>query len=209
MAQLTRDEILDAAVELLDRGPTALTMRSLADRLGVTGAALYYWFPAKAHLMDAIAEHVAARIIATESRAAPWKDRLRAMALSISDAAQVHPVTFNWVFMNYASQPPLAQIDEAMLDVLLGAGFTPQEALLAKGAVMRLVVGDLGLARMPAHIDPADVDPDAYPRVQEVAADSAALGLRDYLEYGLDRVIDGIDASRRRRSRTRAAHPAR
>src|ERR1700755_469006 len=105
MATLRRGEILDAAVELLDRGPAALTMRALADRLGVTAAALYYWFPAKLHLLDAIAEHVAARIVSAEQRGASWEDRLRALATGIVESAQHHPATFNWVFLNYAMQP--------------------------------------------------------------------------------------------------------
>ena len=58
MAQLSREEILDVAVDLLDHGAQALTMRSLADRLGVSTAAFYYWFPSKAQLLEAIAEHV-------------------------------------------------------------------------------------------------------------------------------------------------------
>lgn len=106
MAQLTRAEIIDAAVELLDQGVEALTMRSLADRLGVTAAALYYWFPAKAQLLDAIAEHVAAQIVATKERGASWEDRLRSLAMAVLDAAEHHPATFNWVFRNYAMQPP-------------------------------------------------------------------------------------------------------
>jgi len=204
VAQLTRKEILGAAVELLDQGPEALTMRSLADRLGVTGAALYYWFPAKAVLLDAIAEHVAALIVATEHRGGPWEERIRSLALGVRDAAEQHPRTFNWVFTNYAMQPPLARIDEAMLDVLLSAGFDPRDAVLAKGAILRLVVGDLGLAPMPSDIDPTTVDAESYPRAHQVAAESAQLARRDFLEYGLDRVIAGLAPLRRRRQRAPA-----
>ncbi|MGO8862934.1 MAG: TetR/AcrR family transcriptional regulator [Acidimicrobiales bacterium] len=204
MALLTRDEILGAAVEVLDQGPEALTMRSLADRLGVTGAALYYWFPAKAVLLDAIAEYVAALIVATEHRGEPWEERIRSLALGIKEAAEQHPRTFNWVFTNYAMQPPLARIDEAMLDVLLSAGFDPRDAVLAKGAILRLVVGDLGLAPMPTHIDPILVDEEAYPRAHEVAAESAHVAQREFLEYGLDRFIAGLNPLRRPRQRAGA-----
>jgi AcrR family transcriptional regulator len=202
LAQLSREDILDVAVDLLDRGPQALTMRSLADRLGVTSAATYYWFPSKAELLDAVAEHVIARIVATDPRSASWQERLHALALAIVEAGQDHPVTFNWVFTNYGGQPPLATIDEAMLNVLIEAGFPPREALLGRSAVLRFVVGHLGLARIGSLTDTALVSPDNYPRVHEVAAESSALENTDFLEYGLDRLIEGIDQSERRRKRT-------
>src|SRR6266508_4254417 len=42
---LTPDKILDAALELVDAtGPDGLTMRRLADRLGVTATAIYHYF---------------------------------------------------------------------------------------------------------------------------------------------------------------------
>ncbi|MQY24327.1 TetR/AcrR family transcriptional regulator [Nocardia macrotermitis] len=202
MTQLTATEILDAAVELLDRGPAALTMRALADRLEVTSAALYYWFPSKAHLMDAIAAHVAARIVAGESETGSWKVRLKALAVAIREAAVDHPQTFNWVFTNYASQPPLAKIDEAMVAVLLNAGFTARQALLAKGSVLRFVVGDLGLTqKTEGDTDTSDLDPVQYPHLSSLCADDAAIPPKDYLDFGLDRIIDGIAAERRRRMR--------
>jgi AcrR family transcriptional regulator len=197
MPSLNRFEILDAAVELLDRGPDALTMRALADRLGVSATALYYWFPAKAVLLDAIAEHVSARIVAIDQGQAPWRERLRSLSISIVDAAQHHPVTFAWVLMNYTTQPPQTQIDEAMLDVLLKAGCDAREAVLAKNTIWRFLLGHLGLIRLARHIDPAPVDALSYPRVHEVATESAQLTAQDYFDYGLDRVIAGITPKRR------------
>jgi AcrR family transcriptional regulator len=176
-------------------------MRSLADRLGVTPAALYYWFPSKAYLLAAIAEHVAAQIVATEERGGRWEDRLRSLARGIVDAAQHHPATFSWVIQNYATQPPLTRLHEAMLDVLLDAGFDAREAVLARSTVLRFVVGHLGLSAVPGHIDPTTVDVDSYPRIHEVAAQSARLTPSDILEYGLDHVIAGLVPPRSGRHR--------
>lgn len=197
MAQLTRTEILDAAVELVDEGPNALTIRALGDRLGVTGAALYYWFPAKQDLLDAVAGHLAERIIAVPLTEADWEERLRGIADGVIHAAQVHPGAFGWVFMTYAKRPPLVRIDEELLDVLVGAGFEHRDAMLAKGAFWRLVVGHLGLAALPAHIDPSTVERDDYPHIHAVADVSAALVPADYFARGLDLLIDGIRAAKR------------
>lgn len=192
MAQLTRDDILDAAVALIDDGPTALTMRALADRLGVTGAALYYWFPAKGELLDAVAAHLAERIIAEPDPDAAWQDRVRAIAAGVVRSADAHPGAFTWVFTTYAKRPPLSRIDEALLEVLLGAGFDLRGALVAKGAFWRFLVGHLGLATVPSHIDPTTVDVETHPRIHEVAAVSASLDGDDYFAGGLDLLIAGL-----------------
>jgi AcrR family transcriptional regulator len=201
MAPLTRDEILDAAVELVDQGPASLTMRSLGERLGVTGAALYYWFPAKDDLLDAVAGHLAARIVAESDDGAGWPERLRAVADRITRTAAEHPRAFSWVFTNYAKRPPLAQIDEAILEVLMSGGFDGREAMLAKGLFWRFIVGHLGLAAVPSHIDPRTVDAELHPRIHEVGPSSARLTPADFYDYGLDRLLDSLTASPRRRKR--------
>jgi AcrR family transcriptional regulator len=56
---LTRAKIIDAGLELLDRdGGDAVTMRALADTLGVTPMALYNHVSSKDDLLRAIAAHV-------------------------------------------------------------------------------------------------------------------------------------------------------
>ena len=201
MAQLTRDEILDAAVELVDQGPSALTMRSLGDRLGVTGAALYYWFSAKDDLLEAVAGHLATRIVAESDPRASWQDQLRAIANGVIRAAAEHPRAFSWVFTTYAKRPPLAKIDEAILEVLMTGGFDGRDALLGKGLFWRFIVGHLSLAAMPAHIDPRTVDAEYHPRLHEIAETSAQLNPTDYFEYGLDQLLTSLASSRRRQQR--------
>lgn len=56
---LTRDIILSAALELVDdAGLSALSLRSLGKRLGVSQAAFYRHFPDKAALLEGICEQL-------------------------------------------------------------------------------------------------------------------------------------------------------
>jgi TetR/AcrR family transcriptional regulator, tetracycline repressor protein len=56
---LTRDKVVDAALALVDTiGADALTMRGVADAVGVTPMALYNHFSSKRDLLAAIAESV-------------------------------------------------------------------------------------------------------------------------------------------------------
>jgi AcrR family transcriptional regulator len=55
--QDTRQRILDAATELfVDRGYEATSLREIAERVGVTKAALYYHFTSKEELLRALLE---------------------------------------------------------------------------------------------------------------------------------------------------------
>ena len=56
---LSRDIILSTALDLVDEeGLSALSLRSLGKRLGVSQAAFYRHFPDKAALLEGIAEQV-------------------------------------------------------------------------------------------------------------------------------------------------------
>jgi AcrR family transcriptional regulator len=57
MVKDTRQRILDAAAELfVERGYEATSLREIAERVGVTKAALYYHFPGKEDLLRALLE---------------------------------------------------------------------------------------------------------------------------------------------------------
>jgi TetR/AcrR family tetracycline transcriptional repressor len=74
---LTRNKVVDAALALVDKtGADALTMRGLADAVGVTPMALYNHFSSKRDLLSAIAESV---IGAAEfdGRHVEWRDQVQ------------------------------------------------------------------------------------------------------------------------------------
>jgi TetR/AcrR family tetracycline transcriptional repressor len=74
---LTREKVVDVALTLIDNtGADALTMRGLADAIGVTPMALYNHFSSKRDLLSAIAENVigAAQF---DGRHAEWRDQVR------------------------------------------------------------------------------------------------------------------------------------
>ena len=55
VAATTRDRILDVALDLfIDQGYDGTSLRQIADRLGITKAALYYTFEAKADILMAL-----------------------------------------------------------------------------------------------------------------------------------------------------------
>jgi TetR/AcrR family tetracycline transcriptional repressor len=81
--RLNRDEVLQAALKLLDKvGLEALTMRRLASALGVQAGAIYWHFANKQALKDAMADAMFADI-GHKLPEGDWEARLTALSRSM------------------------------------------------------------------------------------------------------------------------------
>src|ERR671921_989297 len=83
---LTEDEILDAALGLLDEGgPDAASVRGIAARVGVAPNAVYTYFPDKAAVVRALVERLLGEVDhgAFADRTQPWRHRVESLALEL------------------------------------------------------------------------------------------------------------------------------
>src|SRR5262245_52091627 len=99
----TRAKILVAAMRLLERGgQEAVTMRRVAQAVGVTAMAIYHHFPHRDALLRALADVESDRIAALfdswPARGAPVR-RLRKMAASYMDYSFARPRLFAFLFL--------------------------------------------------------------------------------------------------------------
>jgi AcrR family transcriptional regulator len=101
-APTTAAKILDAAYALLDReGPAALSMRRVAEAVGITPMAIYRHYPNREALLEAVAERIFSVVAADWSRRSREPDlRARLMALLEPhlDFALRHPHLFDLAF---------------------------------------------------------------------------------------------------------------
>src|SRR3990170_8905660 len=89
---LSRGAILDGTVAVLDeRGPAGLTMRSLAERLGVRPMALYTYFASKDELLDAARDHILRDLDSRPVGGGDWADTVRSVGLDLYRLLVVHP----------------------------------------------------------------------------------------------------------------------
>jgi AcrR family transcriptional regulator len=91
--RLSREGIVAAAVALADRdGLSGLTMRRLAEHLGVDAMSIYYHLRDKDTLLAAMADAVVAEIVAgTEDPSSPWTERLRGLIMQARRTLLRHP----------------------------------------------------------------------------------------------------------------------
>jgi AcrR family transcriptional regulator len=215
-APLTRQEIVQAAVRIADAdGLPLVTMRRVADSLGVSTMALYRHVPGKADLTLQMADSVFAGVALAEIPVANWRQRLDAVAHLFwtvfgrhAWAAEVFSISRPQLMPNVV---PLA---EWSLSTLRAMGFGTHDMLCAhinlfghvRGmALVRLAEiqaeQDTGMsaddwmghhgrdARRRAHVA-------GYPGLAHIMGAQFDFNLDTVFEYGLQRLLDGIDARR-------------
>ena len=102
-----RQEIVAAAVRIADaEGVEAVSMRRLADELGVATMTPYTHVESKDELIDLMRDAVAAEMILPEPIPEDWREALRAIAHRTKAAFETHP----WS-LDMASRRPRARIN--------------------------------------------------------------------------------------------------
>src|SRR5215210_4547124 len=88
---LSRDRLLEAGVDLADRsGIGSLTMRKLAQELGVEAMTLYYYVANKDEILNGMLDLVV-REIEPPSSGVHWKKAIRTTAMSAHQVLLRHP----------------------------------------------------------------------------------------------------------------------
>src|SRR5439155_27085844 len=97
--KLTRDRIVDASMAVFaEAGYQGLSMRQVADRIGVHAGSLYYHVRDKSALLHLMADRVAQQAYEAGTQAlaglpadATWQDQVQAQATALRHVILEHP----------------------------------------------------------------------------------------------------------------------
>jgi TetR/AcrR family transcriptional regulator, tetracycline repressor protein len=90
--RLSKRTVTESALKLADAdGLDALTIRKLAQHLGVTPMALYWHFRSKEDLLEGVAEQVWGEIDVNVDPQAPWWAQLQRLLESLISVLRAHP----------------------------------------------------------------------------------------------------------------------
>jgi AcrR family transcriptional regulator len=213
--QLTRDKVLDAAVELADReGIEAVTMRRLADQLGAGAMSLYHHLPNKDALLDCMVDRVFSEI-ELPTTVVDWKEAMRHRASSTRAALRRHPWALGRMEATKSPGPADLRLHDAVLGVLRHAGFSVPMAVQAYSVQDAYIYG-FALQEKTVPFGREELREVARERVQEIEsrmADVARLypnlaevvggyvakegfGESDAFEFGLDVILNGLEVLR-------------
>ena len=200
-SRLNREQVADAALELADReGLDALTMRALADRLGVGAMTLYGYVRNKDELLDAIVDRA---VTETEPPAleGEWDQQLREVVVRARQGLLRHPSLVELRIRRPVLRPDALRFSEMSLRILRRAGFEVREATWAFRLLFTYTLGFAALSPAEATEDDrraalaalAALSPQQYPALTEARTEaSEAMGGEQVFLYGLDRILDGL-----------------
>jgi AcrR family transcriptional regulator len=197
---LSRERILEAALEIADaEGIDALSMRRLAQELDVWPMSVYRYFQDKDALLDAMAADGFDRVsepLLGES----WRTQMHALLGDAARSIEASPGLAARLPRAFLSEGAL-KVPEAGMAILSGAGFTHEEAASAWRALWSYTFGFATFRAESARgvrAAIAALPEDGYPALAE-GGDALADALASDAEFapGLDRLLDGLDLSRR------------
>jgi AcrR family transcriptional regulator len=222
-ADLSIEKIVSGAVDTADEaGLDALSMRRVAERLGVGTMTLYTYIPGKEELIDLMLDSVYGEMTRPANLPEGWRARLEQVARENWLLARRHP----WILQVSTIRPPLgpnsiAKYDfeltavagiglseiemDSIVDLVNGhvdhvarrwldatqaereSGMTDEEWWELNGPLIRNIVDD---AKFPTAARVGVATGEAY---------GAAYAPEHAFEFGLQRVLDGIEAFVERR----------
>lgn len=192
---LTQERIRDTALALVDEeGLGALTMRSLAGRLGVQAPSLYGHVATKDDVLDAIANLLIAEVD-TSGFAQGWREGLRTWGRSYRAVLVAHPAVVPVIASGAQRREAFLAMADAVHGGLLGAGWAPRRATEISGMVKYLVIGSASTPFASGFADDVQVYLDRYPHLTQahrLRAEAARID-EDSFELGLDCLIRGLE----------------
>src|ERR1700730_10432404 len=127
--RLSREAVVDGGMALVDaEGLDALTIRRLAQDLGVTPMALYWHSKNKDELLAGLADRLWTFVDSDVDQDHAWQDQLRVLMGSLAEALRAHPSVTPLCTMGVEKAENGFRTVEAGLAVLARGGFTPEQA---------------------------------------------------------------------------------
>jgi AcrR family transcriptional regulator len=209
---LTLDRIVEAAIALADAdGLAVVSMRRVADALGVGTMSLYRYVPGKAELLDLMLDAALAEAEPVPEEGG-WRVQLERLAHASMALYARHPWLVDLPTARPTLGPHVLDSYERLLRAVDGAGFTPAEMAAAVEAVDHLLRGaaraaqDVALA--PGRTGLTDdewwtvhepfwrevFEPERYPAISGLYASGAYDAPEDGFAFGLARLLDGFEA---------------
>ena len=174
--RLTEEEVIETALRLVEaEGTDRLSMRRLADELGVTPMAIYHYVKSKEELLLRVSGAVLAQIGRDE--AGTWQERIHARALRTWEVLAQYPGLGAFLL-----DRPVAEVTRGgtnhVLELLREAGFDEDTADLAYRTYHTYIYG---LLAMEARFRPSRRSPEARRRLVDFGVRTWLAGLETLL----------------------------
>jgi AcrR family transcriptional regulator len=194
---LTCAQIAAAALTVVDRdGLDALSMRAVANELGMSTMALYRYVSERSEVEELVVDLVL-QAVDLSMPPGPAGERLRVLADRARGAVADHPAVVPLLLMHRHRSPSSRRWGEAMLTVLADAGLAGKGRVIAFRAIVGYVYGALQVEHFGALSGPgtaalAELPAEEFPILSETAAEAGTIPPEEEFRLGLDILIRGL-----------------
>ena len=205
-AGLTRDRVLEAAIELIDRdGLDSFSLRRLAVEVVVEPMSLYNHVANKDDLLDGVVEVILGKLAADGPPTGSWQNQVRSGAAMFRDVLLSHPQVSILVLTRRVLTDLPVEVLRTAITPLLTAGLPPSEAVVVLRTFTAFLTGsvlrELGSALTFATIDPSvtnarikQLSESADPVLAETAEAIARVDHQAVFQHGVELFIAGLGA---------------
>ncbi len=214
---LSRDQIVRAAIELLDAdGIDGLSMRRLGTRLGSGATSLYWHVAHKDELMELVVDEVLGEVYVPEAGDTPWRVGASILASQMRSMLLRHPWVISLLGVRPNLGPNAMRMGERTVALLTAAGFVRAEVAHVSSMLTSQALGSATMVSaanaasrrsgrsltqltedLQPHLDAAAADTPHYDQWRRDAHEE----MRDIegfwdesFRFGLDRLLDGLEA---------------
>ena len=207
---IDRGTVVGAALSLLDEaGLEGLSMRRLAERLGVKAASLYWHVRNKDELLGLVADEICAGVREPET-GLPWREKLQKLVRENRRVLVHHRDAARILAATVPTGPNRLRLAEIMLGTLREAGFSRRDAVRAaflltdyatyfvaeesrftRATEERRSSEEEELARVRGHFE--SLPRETYPLAVELAGYLTDQDSEGRFEFGLRVLLDGLE----------------
>jgi AcrR family transcriptional regulator len=207
---IDREGMVEAALELLDDvGVEGLSMRRLAERLGVKAASLYWHVRNKEELLGLLADEICAGVREPDPDL-PWREKVETLVRENRRVLLLHRDAARILAGTVPAGPNRLRLAETMLGTLLGAGFSRRDAVRAAFLLTDYATHFVAEETRPAGVGAANdtgkqekrvevrrsfeiLPEDEYPNIVALAGYLTDPDANGRFEFGLEALLDGLE----------------
>ncbi|WP_036510271.1 TetR/AcrR family transcriptional regulator [Nocardia aobensis] len=194
---LTAGEIAAAALAVIDRNALdALTIRAVAEELGMSTMSIYRYVKGREELERYIVDLVIASIDVSLEEHLSWRERIRILLQRFRDSVarhpQVAPLLLNYCFDSESALPWM----EGLLETLAEAGFAGERRYIALRLMARFVSNSVQGQYMRGSIEqsnpPANRAGRSFPLAAEIPIHARNVTADREFSDQLAIILDGL-----------------
>lgn len=188
--------LVDAALRVARRvGFEAVTMRMVADELGVSAMAAYRHVPSREALINLVADQLATTVQIPGPETGTWDERLLQIERAAFGARAAFPGQPDSA--EVVGGPQHDRIATGVLDILVEAGLCEEDAAIAFQVIWAYFLGQLHVCEPLLRHRGEGIDlsqPTVSPALARVIASVPSMSPEDFFERGLEIFLDGLRA---------------